>query len=413
MKKTLKSMLTMILSVSVFLFGEAMAQDILLDDFESGSIRVINPSSSDPQTKYLWNQYTGDFYAGPDPGTAGISTTEAHDGTRILRVDVTEGNIYLQFYPATSQWNYMHTFIQPPSAWTQNKYNAMRFWVKVPPQMNASTGGRENVQIGTYVNNGSDMGTAGSHYYHFYNFKYTGEWEQVIFDSHPTYLLGAGGNTELGNVAYPFGGTLNYMDALTRFYFDGQGKLGSFPATFYFDGFELFTRPANENIDQVYSLHGGYIPSQNEVHVGWARRKDQDTLTYEVRYAFQDINSIGWAAATPAPNGTIPGNGAGAYNMMEYSTKGINLSGQSTIYIAIKPQNSSLFRQIEIPITPTGSISPPSAPTGLNLSQLRHPNLLSNPFAFLQQRNQRGEMLGRLETRKISKANLPALFLGS
>ena len=354
-----------VLSIALYLVFVSMqsnghAQSIILDNFESDSIRVVNPSEQDPQNLYLWNQYKNDFYAGPDPGTEGISNDQAHDGTRSLKVVVNGGNIYLQFYTATTTWNFMHQYVQPPTAWTPNKYNAMRFWIKVPQQIVASNGGHENVQIGTYVRaENGDVYSAGSHYYHHYNFKYTGEWEQVIFDTHPTYLIGAGGNTELGNVEYPFGGdSWNYLDALTRFYFDGQGSLSGYPAAFYFDGFELFTRPATENIDQVYSLHGVYVPSTNEVSVGWARRKDQDTLPYEVRYAFRDIYSIGWSAATPAPNGTIAANGEEAYNLMEYSTRAIKTAGNSTIYIAIKPQSSSLFRQISIPIEASASQPP-------------------------------------------------------
>lgn len=353
--------LTMLLSVATA--GESVfAQSVLLDDFEATSIRIVNPTESDPSIKYLWNQYPDDFYDGPDPGLASITTSERHDGTRSLQVNVTGGNIYLQFYPATATWNFMHEFVQPASAWTPNTYNAVRFWVKVPKQIRKASGGMENVQLGTYVNNGRDMGTAGSHYYHFYNFKYTGEWEQVIFDSHPSYLLGAGGGTEVGDVAYPFGGTANYMDSLTRFYFDGQNGLSGVPATFYFDGFELFTRPTNENINQVYGMHAVYVSGTNEIAVGWSRRKDQDTLTYEVRYAFQDIHATGWASATPAPNGTLPGNGLGAYNLMEYSTTSINVSGKNTVYIAIKPQGATLFRQIAIPISSSASaaIQPPT-----------------------------------------------------
>jgi hypothetical protein len=230
--------------------------------------------------------------------------------------------------------------------------------------MRKASGGSENVQMGTYVRaQNGDPGTAGDHYYHFYNFEYTGEWEQVIFDSHPSYLIGAGGNTEVGNVATI--GSWNYMDALTRFYFDGQNGLSGTPATFYFDGFELFTRPANENIDQVYAMHAVYVPSSNKIQVGWSRRKDQDTLTYEVRYSFQDIYASGWGAATAAPSGTIPGNGNGAYALMEWSTTAINVSGHDKIYVAIKPQNASTFRQITIPIGAQSPSETPNPPTAL------------------------------------------------
>jgi hypothetical protein len=371
MKRRIVHTLLAALAVSASLSQQATAQSIVLDNFEAG-LRIENANETDPQIKYLWNQYTGDFYAGPDPGTASVTTSQAHDGTHSLQVNVTGGNIYLQFCPATSTWNFMHQYVQPPTAWTAGKYNAMRFWVKVPPQMIKAPAGHENVQIGTYVRaQNGDTGAQGTHYYHFYNFKYTAEWEQVILDSHPTYLLGGGGNTEVGNLAFPFGGNWTYTDALTRFYFDGQNNLSGVPATFYFDGYELFTRPANENIDQVYAMHSVYVPSTNEIAVGWSRRKDQDSLTYEVRYAYQDINSIGWSAATPAPNGTIAGNKLGAYNVMEYSTKSISVSGKSTVYIAIKPTTATTFRQISVQISNQAAAAPaqvvPNPPTNVTV----------------------------------------------
>jgi hypothetical protein len=339
---------------------QAYAQSVVLDDFEEG-LRVENPESSDPSVKYLWNQYPSDFYAGPDPGLASVTTTQAHSGMHSLQVEVSGGNIYLQFYPATSTWGFMHQYVMPPAAWTPGKYNALRFWIKVPPQIIKASPGNENVQIGTYVRaENGDPRSQGNHYYHFYNFKYTGEWEQVILDSHPTYLIGAGGNTEVGDVAFPFHDAWTYTDALTRFYVDGQGPLSARPATFYFDDFELFTRPANENIDQVYAMHSVYVPATHEIAVGWSRRKDQDGLTYEVRYAFQDINTIGWDAAMPAPKGIIRGDGRGPYNVMEYSTKAIDVAGQSTVYIAIKPSKATQFREISVEVHP---VAPPPAAT--------------------------------------------------
>lgn len=363
-------------AVSLFVAGSllgfqytAQAQTAQLDDFEADSIRIVNPSETDPQIKYLWNQYEGDFYAGPDPGSEKITTSQAHTGTRSLQIDVTGGNVYMQFYPATNDWGFMHDYVQPKTAWTAGKYNAVRFWVKVPPQMKQAGGGNENVQIGTYVRaQNGDRGTQGNHYYHFYDFKYTGEWEQVILDSHPTYLIGGGGNNEVGNVPTVSAANWTYIDALTRFYFDGQRGLSSVPATFYFDGFELFTRPANENIDQVYNIHAVYVPSTNEVAVGWSRRKDQDSLTYEVRYSFTDLNaSGGWDAGTPAPNGTLKGDGTGAYNLLSYSTTGINVSGKSTVYVAIKPTTASTFRQIAIPVTKGTTAKAPNAPTDVHV----------------------------------------------
>jgi hypothetical protein len=127
------------------------------------------------------------------------------------------------------------------------------------------------------------------------------------------------------------------------------------------DGFELYQETNPENIDQVRSIHAVYVPNTNEVRVGWGRRKDQETVKHDVRYAFSDIYSTGWAAATPAPGRTIIPPDTGGYNGMSWSTTSLNLSGKTTLYVAIKPQNSSQFRQIAIPLTSgtQNSLSPP------------------------------------------------------
>lgn len=329
-----------------------LAQTIVLEDFESG-LRIVDATGQTPETVYLWSQYPNDFSAGPDPGIATITADRAHSGTHSLQVLVTGGNVYMQFYPYSGAgWSHMHQYVMPSTAWVPDTYNALRFWVLLPPEIVAAGGGRENVQIGTYVRPpDGEARSQGTHYYHFYNFKYTGEWEQVILDSHPTYRLGGGGNTEVHDVPHPNGNaSWNYIDQLTRFYFDGQGALRAVPAKFYFDDFELFTRPANENIEQVYALHAAYVHATNEIEVGWSRRKDQDSLTYEVRYAFADINSIGWRAATAAPHGKLRGDGAGPYNLMSYSTTAIRVAGHDLVYVAIKPAPATQFRQIAIPI---------------------------------------------------------------
>jgi hypothetical protein len=135
---------------------------------------------------------------------------------------------------------------------------------------------------------------------------------------------------------------------LTRFYL--HFPYGAQAGTYQLDGFELYQDTNPHNVDQVRSLHAVYVPGSNEVRVGWARRKDQPNVSHEVRYAFTDIFALGWAGATAAPNGTVSPQGDGGYNTMFWSTTSLNLAGRSTLYVAIKPQNSSLFSQIAIPL---------------------------------------------------------------
>lgn len=67
-----------------------------------------------------------------------------------------------------------------------------------------------------------------------------------------------------------------------------------------------------------------------------------------MRYSFTDIHDSGWAAATAAPGGSIAPVDP-YYNVMEYSSSAINVSGRQT-FVAIKPQGATLFRQIAIPL---------------------------------------------------------------
>jgi hypothetical protein len=240
----------------------------------------------------------------------------------------------------------------------------MRFWVKVPSSIQVEPAGQANIQIGTYVRSSTgDPASAesgGNHYYHHFNIPYTGQWHQVILDTHPNHERGGDGSTEWGNKLYPTGeSAFNYFDALTRFYFDVQGSLTSNPSNFYFDNFELYKEPNAENVNQIYSLNGVYTPSTNEVYIGWMRNKNENSVNHEVRYAFSDIFASGWSAATPAPNGIVSPPGWQGYNGMEWKSRALSLSGRSGVYIGIKPQNSSSFRQILIPLPASSTLVAP------------------------------------------------------
>jgi len=363
--------------VSATTQAQGTGQTLILDTFESGAIRIINPSETNPGYRDLWSQYQTRCSSTTQLqclGTMSVSSSVVHDGAYALKDHVTQGNAYVLFYTysnANGGWGWMHDFLAS-GTWTPNKYNRMRFWVKVPPGITKAPVGRANVQLGTFVRSLSagdwdGHETGGGHWYHLFNIPYTGEWHQIILDTHPHHQRGAPGFTEWGDQLHVTGeSNWNYFDAMTDFYLDFYNNgyvLPSVPQDFYFDGFEIYQANANENIDQIYSLNGVYTPSTNTVYVGWSTRKDQ-SVNYDVRYSFQDVYQAGWAAAIPAPGGTSLPSPGDAYNGMEYQTTGINVAGQSTLYIAIKPQNSSLFRQIEISLTsgtpPPSDTTPPT-----------------------------------------------------
>lgn len=344
---------------------DASAQVIPLDSFESDQVRVVQPNTTDA-SKYLWNLYTG---AGSGP-TATTNST-ARDGARSLKSTFTGGhNWQFQFYSYTeglpgfsNGWKYLRQLTPSPQSWPMGKINRMRFWIKMPNGLSLSPTGNHNFEFGTYIRSIATAENVAEsdnhHHYHFFDFKSTGEWEQVIVDTHPDHIRGAVGDTEWPDQIYPYADGNTYFDLMTRFYLDFPYATPAPPVDFYMDGFELYSDSRAENVAQVRSIHSVYIPRTNELAIGWGRAKNEDSVKHEVRYSFSDIYATGWNAATVPPNGTITPTGNGGYNTMSWSSTSLPLSGKSKVFVAIKPQNSSLFRQIEVPIAAPSALAKP------------------------------------------------------
>jgi hypothetical protein len=349
-----------------------------LDTFEA-PLRVVQPASTD--RKYLWNLVFG-------TNDTTISTTDKHDGVsslrnRFLGAAPDGASWQFQFYPTTeglsgtpNQSWFARQYVTNPSGWVLNRINRMRIWIKLPANLHEEGDGSHNFELGTYARcstcGGYDYESGGGHFYHFYDLGTTGAWEQLIVDMHPNHVRSLDGNTEWGEQLHPTGESgYNYFDLLTRFYFDFPYATGSgfpVPADFYIDGVEFYEETRPENVAQVYSLHAAYIQSTNTLKVGWMHSK-QETTKHEVRYAFSDIHTLGWANATAAPNGVVTPQNTGGYNAMYWSSNAVTLSGRSMVYVAIKPQNSNSIRQIAIPITGgSGSSAVPTAPSNLRIT---------------------------------------------
>ena len=355
----------------------------MLDSFEEG-LRVLNPVGP-PALRHLWQPACGDNSGRAcSRGDLTITREDFHAGGAALKYTATDqvlghgaqsSSAYLRFRSMTDSDNARHNareFVTSGN-WKLDTYNRLRFWIKVPRAFaNEFRPGRgySNMNVGTYIRSShgrpggagsEESGLGGSHFYHHFNIPYTGAWHQVILDMHPTHGRGASGAIEWRYMAYPTGEAgFNYFDALTVFYIDllgsgGYHALSAYPADFYLDDFEFYKDTNPENVDQIYSLNGVYVPETNRIYVGWSHPKDDDRTRYSLRYAFQDIYSLPnkWNDAIPAPKGTISPPGS-AYNLMEYSTKEVDVGKHEVIYVAIKPQNSQLFRQIVIPlVSPT------------------------------------------------------------
>lgn len=346
-----------------------------LDAFEA-PLRVVQPLVSD-KTKLLWMHYTDN--GTPGESLTSLSSLEHHDGAQSLQSHFNQalagspsGSAYgsnwqFYFYPyidpagtlgkTPNGWHYAREFVSAP--YTLGTVNRLKFWIKVPPGTPASPTGYHNFEFGTFHRETADsMLSAESnnwHFYHFADLPYTGEWHQVIIDTHPQHQRGTGGTTEPGDRLHLSTATpnLTYFDLLTGFYLDFPYVSGangwSVPVDFFMDGFEFYTETRPENVDQVGTLNAVYVPSSHTIRVGWNHPRGDATTIHEVRYSFSDILNGGWASATPAPDGLVaPIDGYEA--QMLYKTTAIDVTGKSVVYIAIKPQGATLFRQVAVPV---------------------------------------------------------------
>jgi hypothetical protein len=331
-----------------------MAVDLVLDDFEGG-MRTTGGHN-------LWDAYTGEGGI----GTTSVQAAALHSGTRGLQESLTAGTDYMHFFCNNgSEWAFAHELATSGGPWVRNTYNRLGFWIRHPASQGDNTGNDHLIEFGTYVRSESGDRTSqnagGTHYYHYLNPK-PDVWTYVLIDPHPQHAVGAG-TSDPGLSNYPTGGsTWNYMDALTRFYWNAPYTgLSSYPGLFFWDDFRFIQdNNAGEDIAHVMTLEASYNPATKLLHVGFCRSTvaGGDT-TYSARYAFSDIWQLGFANATVMGSVGADGNG-------DYVNKQINfvvdLTGQSVVYIAVQMQGQVGFRQIPLVLSsaPPTQLLPPT-----------------------------------------------------
>ncbi len=374
--KVKKSIVSILAVILLFVgVGASNADSLTFGDFET-SIPVINPAGDTDSTSKLWSQYSGGDFTGTysETGDVAISTEKSNLLEHSAKVGVDDGGAYFQFYPYKGyEWHYLREIIKEDmnvGEWKLNTFNRMEFFVYVPSGLTPSGPGQFNMAVGTYVRSTTgDRASAeagGNHYYHRYNLPASEGWHKVVVDMHPTHERGENGGKEHGLQEHPTGeDAYNYFDTLTRFYVDFEGShVPSGSSAWFFDGFRVYNETALENVQQVYSLHGSYTAGETpRLIVGWNRNKDENSVSHEVRYSFEDIHNVGWDNATVAPGTPLSPQGWQGYNGMLYETSAINAAGNDVIYVAIKPENSSLFRQISIPVGQGSLLNPPKQTT--------------------------------------------------
>lgn len=317
----------------------------VLDDFDSG-MRTTGGHD-------LWELYTGEGAS----GSTSIAVGSGRFGGDALQLSLSGGRLYLHLNDNNgSEWAFAHEKLISGS-WTDDTYNRLVMWVKHPTEQPSATAtNRHLVELGTYVRCSScDRATqndGGTHYYHYYNPR-PNVWTRMLLDWHPQHYVG-GPTSDPGVSQYPTssGAGWNYMDALTRLYWNiPYEDPTSYPAVFLWDGMEFYNdTQANEDLTNIASLEASYNVGTNLLHLGFVRNSADDT-TYTVKYASSDIHVLGFANATELGTSGVDGQG-------DYVTKKVegtvDLSGQATVFLAVQKSGNSTFRQIELPLTAGG-----------------------------------------------------------
>jgi len=342
----------------------------IFESFENG-IYQINPLfTQTPWDRDLWGQEPDGIDSGneiQEPGTTSIQQTGSLHLSNHLNINVEPGGaLYLNFNRRSEElggWYYIKEvfvdLLQSMASWENNKYNRLCFFLKVPNNHypNPDRPGVYSLVFGTYNRATSAPvtvnETGGNHFYHW--FRATGSndrWMKFIVDMHPSYqrLSPITGGTELGEVSDPTEEGLLYFDTMTRFYIDfGYRVYDETIANDYkADKFSVYQETRTENETQVYSICGFYDPATSRLWVSWSRNKDENTLIHDVYYAFSDIHELGIENATAAPGGQITPLGFQGDNLMVYDTTSLDVGQNSSIFIAVRPRNATLFKQIQL-----------------------------------------------------------------
>lgn len=254
--------------------------------------------------------------------------------------------------------------------WVNNvdfgRINRLRVWVKLPSNVAFPTagGGDHNLHVGTFCRDRSvsrvENESSNWHFYHQYGVGYSGNYHQIIVDSHVQHQRSANGATEHGD-KWQMTASDSYFDLMTWFYVQHTWQAIAIPSLYQIDHVEWYEETSEyDDVEYVCSLNGVAFHSSvapNRIYIAWHRRKDDNSASFDVRYAATSFyRNGGWSHGSAAPSGTgLTGfgniyGGAGC----EYITDEIDTTGMDVIWFAVKRTGQSGFREICIPLTDTG-----------------------------------------------------------
>ncbi|MBY0523282.1 MAG: RNA polymerase sigma factor [Gemmataceae bacterium] len=302
------------------------------------------------------------FCAEPDGSDGGVfqaslDGTDAIAGSSLL-MRLTQGRLKVQFDPEEKgKKTFARDYAAESGTWRFDTYNRLRFWLKVPSGAAPHrTDGGANMNVGTYVKrvrepNWGSLDEGGSSFQHRINVPALDCWTVVLINAHPSLERGKNPSKDVGSRLRPTGEDgVNFFDALTRFYVEALSAPAQYPVDYRLDEVEFIRQSEPENDEQVYGITATVVQANRRLIVTWNRAVEEDAVKHEVRYAFTSIHRFGWEKATPAPGGIVAPSGRHNASSMVYDTTELPLSRQSVVYIAIRPQNSRLFSQIEVPL---------------------------------------------------------------
>jgi hypothetical protein len=337
----------------------------MIGDFETENY-VIRPSATEDYQKYFWGHYIN-ARGYENHANLSYNTSDKVEGARSLQVSMIPGMSTDGLPSAPSLAINTHNGVRKhfireivtdflSEEWLTNTYNKMVFYIKTPAVTKHAVIGKYNFEVGTHYSSvaaggptSSNGEVGGDHGYHRFDVA-PGVWTKCILDFHPSHLRGQNGGIDHGNMEYPIAAdtpAYNYFDLLTRLYFyysrvesvvDGE--------TWLFDKFQFYRDSNDEEEDLVYSINASHNTANNELTLGWNTKKELDDTSFEIRYAFEDIHSIGFETAILLDE--VGRDRSSGYNLTLYKNSDVDLTGQAAIYLAVKPTNSTKFKQIKL-----------------------------------------------------------------
>ena len=259
----------------------------------------------------------------------------------------------------------------PTGTWPLDYYNRMEFFIYVPPLVGGGApDGEYNLEVSTFSRSPDALRTSptsttptgpSGQYFHNYKIPHTGGYHKVVLDLHPVHRAADNIDREqalLDQTHLSGGQQYNYFDSITKFFLNlrsGGDATQVDNREWKAEGFRLFREEYLENDAQVYSMSGSAIvgtgsSTSQRITLGWSRNKNENSVRHEVRISGQDIHANGWDSALPVTVSTPPGNQGDNGMFIDQTALPLSLQSLETVWVAVKPEGSDTFKQIELPV---------------------------------------------------------------